>query len=155
MSPSSFLFGPHLIRQSEVFLTSTLSFAFVNLKPILPGHVLVCPRRIVPRFKDLDNAEVSDLFLLVHKISDRLERIFNGTAMTISIQDGSDAGQSVPHVHVHVIPRRKGDFARNDDIYQEINGWKVDADEDREPRTLDEMAKEAEFLREQFNATIL
>lgn len=150
-SSPSFLFGPHLIRQSEVFLTSTLSFAFVNLKPILPGHVLVCPRRLVSRFKDLDNSEVSDLFLLVHRIAGKLEGMFDGTAMTISMQDGPDAGQSVPHLHVHVIPRKRGDFPRNDEIYDRINEWRIDAEEDRKPRSLDEMAKEALMLREQFD----
>jgi bis(5'-adenosyl)-triphosphatase len=37
------------------------------------------------------------------------------------MQDGQDAGQSVPHVHVHVLPRRPGDFHRNDDVYDAID----------------------------------
>ena len=36
------------------------------------------------------------------------------------LQDGRDAGQTVEHVHVHIIPRRPGDFQRNDDIYEEV-----------------------------------
>lgn len=53
--------------------------------------------------------------------------------MTIVIQDGKDAGQTVEHVHVHIMPRRPGDFKRNDDIYDELE--RVDADS-RKPRTV-------------------
>jgi diadenosine tetraphosphate (Ap4A) HIT family hydrolase len=45
-----------------VFATSPLSFAFVNLKPVVPGHVLVSPKRVVPRFADLSEEEVADLW---------------------------------------------------------------------------------------------
>ncbi|RHY19274.1 hypothetical protein DYB36_005841 [Aphanomyces astaci] len=55
-------FGPYPIRQSEVFYTSTLSVGLVNLKPIVPGHVLVIPKRRVARFLDLDGDEVADLW---------------------------------------------------------------------------------------------
>ena len=36
-------------------------------------------------------------------------------------QDGPEAGQTIPHVHVHILPRRKGDFEKNDDIYEKVN----------------------------------
>lgn len=95
--------------------------AFVNLKPILPGHVLISPLRVVPRFADMTVEEVSDLFRTVHRIGPVLEKLYGGSSLTIAVQDGKDAGQSVEHVHVHLIPRKKGDFANNDDIYAEVN----------------------------------
>ena len=49
-----------------------------------------------------------------------LKRHYGTTSLTLVVQDGADAGQSVPHVHVHLLPRRAGDFANNDDIYGEI-----------------------------------
>ena len=94
----------------QVFHLSRLSYAIVNLKPLLPGHVLVSPKRIVPRFNDLSAAEVQDLFLTVQKVSRMVERVFDASSLNIAIQDGVDAGQSVPHVHAHIIPRKRDDL---------------------------------------------
>jgi bis(5'-adenosyl)-triphosphatase len=71
---------------------------------------LVSPRRIVPRFNDLSAAEVQDLFLTVQRVSRMVERVFSASSLNIAIQDGVDAGQSVPHVHAHIIPRKKDDL---------------------------------------------
>lgn len=113
-------FGRHLLNATDIFLRTRLSVAFVNLKPILPGHILVSPARVVPRLSAMTADEVSDLFLAVHRIGPVLETLYGASSLTIAVQDGRDAGQSVEHVHVHVIPRRRGDFAVNDDIYEEV-----------------------------------
>ncbi|ODH26062.1 hypothetical protein ACO22_04841 [Paracoccidioides brasiliensis] len=114
---ASFTFSPHNSHPTSasascipVFYTTPLSYALVNLKPILPGHVLVCPLRPVPRLADLSTSETSDLFLTVRRVSRMIERVYLGTSLNIAIQDGPEAGQSVPHVHVHIIPRRKADL---------------------------------------------
>ncbi|KAI8357530.1 HIT-like domain-containing protein [Mortierella sp. GBAus27b] len=161
-------FGPHTISPGQVFLATKYSLGLVNLKPILPGHVLVISRRNVPRFLDLTPDEVSDIFQSAQRVGKAVEREYGGTSLTIACQDGPAAGQSVPHCHVHIIPRRLGDFANNDDIYQEITehtndlltqvktmefegdaketGKKgVDFDE-RKPRSEQEMAEEATRL---------
>jgi bis(5'-adenosyl)-triphosphatase len=158
---------------AQVFHITPLSYALVNLKPLLPGHVLVSPRRIVPRLHDLSPAEVQDLFLTVQRVSRMVERVFDATALNIAIQDGVDAGQSVPHVHAHVIPRKREDLAEQggtDAIYGMLEGEEgnlggqlrereeegqrsrfpaVDADETRKPRSEDVMIKEAEWLADE------
>lgn len=68
------------------------------------------PRRLVPRFNDLSPAEVQDLFATVQRVSRMVERVFAASSLNIAIQDGVDAGQSVPHVHAHIIPRKKDDL---------------------------------------------
>ncbi|KAG0307321.1 hypothetical protein BGZ98_000556 [Dissophora globulifera] len=125
------------------------------------GHVLIVSRRPVPRFLDLTPEEVSDMFQSAQKIGKIIEKEYDASSLTIACQDGPDAGQSVPHVHVHVIPRRLGDFANNDDIYDQIGHntreylTELDAapvlhkgvdNEERSPRTEQEMAVEATRL---------
>lgn len=97
----------------------------VNLKPILPGHVLVSPRRVVPRVTDLTPAETSDLFLTVRRVGRMVERVYGATSLNIAIQDGAHAGQSVPHVHAHIIPRKAADLDHAggmDAIYDLLDG---------------------------------
>ncbi|EED20746.1 HIT domain protein [Talaromyces stipitatus ATCC 10500] len=125
-------FGPFLVT-SQVFYLTPLSFALVNLKPIIPGHVLVSPRRCVPRVSDLTPDETTDLFLTVRKVGRIIERVYGATSLNIAIQDGVDAGQSVPHVHTHIIPRKKADLDHKggtDAIYEMLDGeegdiWKI------------------------------
>lgn len=117
-------------------------------------------RRCVPRFADLTSEEVSDLWQTVHKISEPLRKQFDAQALTLAIQDGEVAGQTVPHVHVHIVPRKPGDFQRNDQIYDELEksnqnrGVKVDAEEDRKPRTIEEMTAEALQLRSLYSDSL-
>jgi diadenosine tetraphosphate (Ap4A) HIT family hydrolase len=160
-------FGPWPIQASEVFATTPLSFAFVNFKPIVPGHVLVSPKRVVHRFADLSLEEVADLWTLSQRVGNAIEKHYNGSSLTLTIQDGPEAGQTVPHVHVHVLPRKSGDFEKNDEIYDVIDesekelaseldtlgkskGEKLDLDKERKPRTPEEMAEEASTLRALF-----
>ncbi|KZT51041.1 HIT-like protein [Calocera cornea HHB12733] len=153
----------------QVFLHTRLSYGLVNLKPIVPGHVLVVPRRVVPRLADLTPQEITDVFETVRRVGQVVEKAYKGSALTIACQDGPAAGQSVPHVHVHVIPRRWEDFGgRNDDVYPALEAHeeelgqglkgegrrrsgalKVD-DEGRQARSVEEMEKEALWLRGMF-----
>ncbi|RAH45660.1 HIT family protein [Aspergillus brunneoviolaceus CBS 621.78] len=165
-------FGPFPVT-TQVFHLTRYSYALVNLKPILPGHVLISPRRVVPRVADLTPTETSDLFLTVRRVARMVERVYGASSLNIAIQDGVDAGQSVPHVHAHVIPRRARDLeARGgvDAVYELLEGEEGDLnrilegklekgengerrrkfpkvdDEDRHPRSLEEMEAEARFL---------
>jgi bis(5'-adenosyl)-triphosphatase len=79
--------------------------------------VLFVPRRVVPRFVQLTPAEVADLWGLAQRCGHALEAHFGASAVTFAIQDGAAAGQTVPHVHIHLLPRTGGDFERNDEIY--------------------------------------
>ncbi|KAK9823986.1 hypothetical protein WJX72_006802 [[Myrmecia] bisecta] len=117
----TYSFGPINIHASHVFATTPLSFAFVNLKPVVPGHVLVSPKRVVKRFADLTADEISDLWTLVQKVGKVVEPQHKATSLTLAIQDGPAAGQTVPTVHVHVLPRKAGDFEKNDDVYDAID----------------------------------
>ena len=112
LSSVSYLFGPHTIHSSQVFYESALSIGFVNIKPIVPGHILVIPKRVERRVMDLTTDEYVDLFASVRFIAPRLEKHYEAQALNIAIQDGVESGQSVPHVHVHVLPRKTGTFRK-------------------------------------------
>ncbi|XP_020584336.1 bifunctional bis(5'-adenosyl)-triphosphatase/adenylylsulfatase FHIT [Phalaenopsis equestris] len=153
METEQFTFGPYKINPSEVFYSTKLSYALVNLRPLLPGHVLVCPRRGVKRFADLTADETADLWLVAKEVGGKLERHHKASSLTFAIQDGPQAGQTVAHVHIHIIPRKSGDFEKNDEIYDAIDMKEkqlkesLDLDLDRKDRTFEEMAREAEEYR--------
>uniref|UniRef100_A0A0N4ZMH5 Nitrilase and fragile histidine triad fusion protein NitFhit n=1 Tax=Parastrongyloides trichosuri TaxID=131310 RepID=A0A0N4ZMH5_PARTI len=143
-----YMFANIKIPQNHVFYRSKYSFAFVNIKPIVKGHVLICPIRYVKRLGDLTDEETCDLFLVSKKIQGTLEKHLKSTACTLSCQDGVDAGQSVEHVHIHILPRHKGDFGQTpDEIYKEILQHDKDG---RKERSDEEMCIEALEFRKLF-----
>ncbi|XP_072954360.1 bifunctional bis(5'-adenosyl)-triphosphatase/adenylylsulfatase FHIT [Typha angustifolia] len=157
MDAESYTFGPYKIDRSEVFYSTPLSYAMVNIRPVLPGHVLVCSRREVKRYVDLSADEISDLWLTAKEVGGRLEKYHNASSLTLNIQDGPQAGQTVPHVHIHIIPRKEGDFEKNDEIYDALDGKekelkeKLDLDIERTDRTIEERAHEADEYRALFS----
>ncbi|ELU15893.1 hypothetical protein CAPTEDRAFT_196003 [Capitella teleta] len=150
-SKAEYTFGQHSVKSSHVFYKTPLSIAFVNKKPVLPGHVLLAPIRRAERFSDLSPSEVSDLFQAVHKVSSVIEGQFGGTALTVAIQDGADAGQTVTHCHVHILPRKKGDFEDNDDVYDKLEKHDKEVMTSKW-RTDEEMSKEATLIRKNFTS---
>jgi diadenosine tetraphosphate (Ap4A) HIT family hydrolase len=81
----------------------------LNGFPVSPGHTLVIPRRHVASFFDITDAERVDLMTLLAAVRDDLDREVRPAAYNIGINDGTAAGQTVPHLHVHLIPRYAGD----------------------------------------------
>src|SRR5439155_15544104 len=82
-------------------------FAFLDHRPLLPGHVLVVPRIHYETLGDLPSAEVGPFFRTVQRLALAVEQAMraDGSFVAINIR----ISQSVPHLHVHVVPRRKGD----------------------------------------------
>jgi histidine triad (HIT) family protein len=86
---------------------SESTLAFLDHRPLLPGHVLVVPKTHYETLGDLPEAEVGPLFISVQRIAVAVESAMHadGSFVAINIR----ISQSVPHLHVHVVPRRKGD----------------------------------------------
>lgn len=100
---TSFYFGKHFIPLSQIFYLTPLTFSFVNIRPVTQGHVLISPKRIVRRYYELTDEESIELWTAVQKISNFLGNFYQ-TSCDICIQDGQNAGQTVQHVHVHIVP---------------------------------------------------
>jgi len=77
--------------------------------PISPGHTLVIPKRHVGSFFELNPEEAADLMSLLRRAKTVLEMEFKPDGYNIGINDGAAAGQTVPHLHIHLIPRYIGD----------------------------------------------
>ena len=89
------------------------TIAFLDRFPIAIGHTLVIPKVHIGRLQDLNQKETVSLFSTVQKIMGPILHSSNASASTIGINDGQDAGQVVPHIHVHIVPRSEGDGGGN------------------------------------------
>ena len=93
----------HCVAQGESW------YAFLDIFPRREGHTLVIPRKPVQRLSELSPDELSGLMEGITVVQHRLGAHFSTTDFTICLHDGPLAGQEVPHVHFHVIPRNEGD----------------------------------------------
>lgn len=87
------------------------TFAFLDVNPLSRGHTLVIPKGHYSRVADLPDAVGDALFGRTHRLAPAIEAAVDADGVTIGVNDGSAAGQEVPHVHVHVVPRFEGDGA--------------------------------------------
>uniref|UniRef100_A0A1A9WTD0 Nitrilase and fragile histidine triad fusion protein NitFhit n=1 Tax=Glossina brevipalpis TaxID=37001 RepID=A0A1A9WTD0_9MUSC len=140
---TDYMFAENCIKKETIFFESPYSYAFTNICCVVEGHVLVSTKRIVPRLKDLNSAEISDLFNVTCRIQRMLENFYKTTASTVNVQDGPLAGQTVPHVHFHVMPRRQGDFEHNDEVYRML-----EIVNKKKQRSIEERINEAQSYRE-------
>lgn len=88
-----------------------LTIAFDDAHPSAEGHTLIVPRRHVGHLTDLTDDEHHQLFQALRGQLRRLETEHGTVDHTIGVNDGPAAGQTVAHVHLHIIPRHHGDVA--------------------------------------------
>lgn len=81
--------------------------AFLDRSPLLPGHTLVVPRTHVETLDDLEPRLLAPLFAVVQRVSRAQQKALGAQGTYTAVN--TRVSQSVPHVHVHVVPRRQGD----------------------------------------------
>ena len=79
--------------------------AILDKYPIDTGHSLVIPKKPYEKITDMSKADVADLFSLVPQIANAILKATGAVAFSIAQNNGKEAKQIVPHVHVHIIPR--------------------------------------------------
>ena len=84
--------------------------AFLDARPVFKGHVLVVPRAHVPTLSDMPPAALGTLFAAVQRIARAVEAGLGADGTFVAMNN--KVSQSVPHLHVHVVPRKKKDGLR-------------------------------------------
>ncbi|CAG1022353.1 ATP adenylyltransferase [Methylococcales bacterium] len=97
------------LSAGRIIQSDNLVLAIWDGFPISPGHVLILPKRHVGSIFDATNDEVSSLMRLLNFTKISLQEKFNPDGYNIGINDGPAAGQTIPHLHIHLIPRYKSD----------------------------------------------
>ncbi len=94
----------------RIVRSSPLAIVIRDGFPISRGHTLIIPRRHVGSFFELTSDERSEMLALLDQAKAELDSEFHPDGFNIGINDGAAAGQTVPHLHIHLIPRYKGDL---------------------------------------------
>jgi diadenosine tetraphosphate (Ap4A) HIT family hydrolase len=102
---------PFCNSQDKILFDTQNVFVISDKYPITKNHTLIIPKRHVESFFDLSSDEYAECLLSI-SISKQILCDLDNTisAFNIGINDGTDAGQTISHCHIHLIPRRKGDI---------------------------------------------
>ena len=99
------------LPKARIWIETDKVLAFYDGFPVSEGHALVIPKAHVASIYDLPAQDLQELWNLVAKVRQELQIKYSPDAFNIGVNDGFAAGQTVPHAHIHVIPRKKGDVA--------------------------------------------
>ena len=94
---------------AKILNQSTHSIALLDAFPLAKGHTLVIPKKHYSKIQDMSVEENTDLFSLVSSMLGKVDSITGSTL--VAAHNGADAGQDIPHVHIHIVPRSKDDSA--------------------------------------------
>lgn len=86
-------------------------FAFLDINPLRPGHAILVPKRHAAKLEDATPEDAAALMAAARRLAPLLCKAANAPDATIAINNGPGAGQEVPHLHIHIVPRRKDDGA--------------------------------------------
>lgn len=97
-------------NQETILIENQLSYAIFDKFPVTYLHVLIIPKRHTETFFELTSNEKNHCFDLLDKVKEQLiQKDKSISGFNVGFNSGVDAGQTVLHCHIHVIPRRKGD----------------------------------------------
>lgn len=103
------------------------TIAFLDANPLARGHTVVIPKDHHGRLADLPDGLARDVFGTIHDLVPRIEAAVGADATNVGFNDGEVAGQVVPHVHGHVVPRFEEDDGRT---FHAVAASQADLDDD-------------------------
>ncbi|MGZ9677159.1 bifunctional class I SAM-dependent methyltransferase/HIT family protein [Flavobacterium sp. GNP001] len=103
--------SPFLIGEEtrELIVETATVFSFYDKFPVSEGHALIVPKRLVSNYFDLTLKEQTACWIVVNKLKNILQEKFRPDGFNIGININEDAGQTISHCHIHIIPRYKND----------------------------------------------
>jgi len=101
---------PFCAMEEKAYHETEYFYALFDGYPVSKGHTLIIPKRHIETYFDLDPEEAGDLHHIIMTIKKRLDQKFGPDGYNIGINNGAAAGQTVFHLHVHIIPRYEGDM---------------------------------------------
>jgi bis(5'-adenosyl)-triphosphatase len=102
---------------ASVFFTRGDFLALYNIAPVLPGHSLIIPKQHYTSLLELNDKELLEFFMTANRALRVLLKAFNTDSFDWSIQEKPAAGQTIEHLHLHIVPRLKGDLKHPGDWY--------------------------------------
>lgn len=96
---------------ARVLVQNDRAMALLDAFPLAAGHTLVIPKSHYAKIQDMSERDAMAVFEITWKVAGAVESGSQAGASTIAIHNGSEAGQEIPHVHVHIVPRKSGDGA--------------------------------------------
>ena len=99
----------HLQSSQKLLFENQSCLVIFDNYPVSPGHLLIIPRRHVANYFNLSIEEQQCLWEMVNQCKLYIENNYHPEGYNIGININESAGQSIPHVHIHLIPRYKGD----------------------------------------------
>jgi diadenosine tetraphosphate (Ap4A) HIT family hydrolase len=95
--------------RERLIMDNGLAFAFPSNIPIVPGHILICPKRKVSTIWGLRKDELEAMLGIMERLEPAMRKSLGATGFNYAWNEGKSAGQNVRHLHIHMIPRKKGD----------------------------------------------
>lgn len=96
-------------QESEIVYENENTIAILDIRPSTPGHTLVIPKNHSTAIEGLSEEEISSVFTAVREVIKMIGEGLNADGFNVGWNHGKVAGQAVPHLHVHVLPRFEGD----------------------------------------------
>jgi len=93
----------------RIIVKNELAFAFPTYIPIVPWHILICPTRHVSSYDGLTPEEVLAIFDIAGRLKISMKKLFDAEWFNYAWNEWEIAWQSVPHFHLHMLPRKAGD----------------------------------------------
>jgi histidine triad (HIT) family protein len=95
--------------KARIIMETKNTLAFLDAFPVSKGHTLVIPKKHYEKIQNMSSEDNKDVFDTVHKIISKIDSLTGATL--VAVHNGREAGQEIPHVHIHLIPRSADDSA--------------------------------------------